>query len=102
MCDGGSAGGGVRAPPPHPAPGPAQDPIPLEPVDEVVVTTLVDNVFDGLLTGGDGIARAPLSSGVVTAPQFEGGRTMPGLRAEHGFSALVTVRRGTTSTTLLF
>src|SRR3954447_13785489 len=102
MCDGGSAGGAVRAATPRPAPAPAVDPIGLEPVDEVVVTTLVDNVFDGLLDGGQGVVRAPLTSGVVAAPQFEGGRTRVGLRAEHGFSALVTVRRGTTTTTLLF
>jgi 7,8-dihydropterin-6-yl-methyl-4-(beta-D-ribofuranosyl)aminobenzene 5'-phosphate synthase len=78
------------------------DPIALEPVDEVVVTTLVDNVFDGLLAGAGGVVRAPLTSGLVSAAQFEGGRTTAGLRAEHGFSALVTVRRGTTTTTLLF
>src|SRR3954471_25005218 len=102
MCDGGSAGGAVRAATPRPAPGPAVDPIGLEPVDEVVVTTLVDNVFDGLLDGGQGVVRARLSSGMVAAPQFESGRTTTGLRAEHGFSALVTVRRGATTTTLLF
>src|SRR4051794_41938147 len=39
---------------------------------------------------------------MVAAPQFESGRTTTGLRAEHGFSALVTVRRGSTTTTLLF
>ena len=43
-----------------------------------------------------------MRSGRVAAPQFEDGATVAGLRAEHGFSALVTVRRGTTSTTLLF
>jgi 7,8-dihydropterin-6-yl-methyl-4-(beta-D-ribofuranosyl)aminobenzene 5'-phosphate synthase len=77
------------------------DPIALEPVDEVVVTTLVDNTFDALLTGQDGVRRASWGA-TVAAAQFEGGRTTPGLRAEHGFSALVTVRRGTTTTTLLF
>ena len=34
---------------PRPARGDAIDPIGLEPVDEVVVTTLVDNVYDALL-----------------------------------------------------
>ena len=33
---------------------------------------------------------------------FEGGTTVPGLVAEHGFSALVTVRRGDRSHTVLF
>src|SRR3954454_1370705 len=87
---------------PRPAPGPAVDPIALEPVDEVVITTLVDNAFDALLAGRDGVARVTMRSGRVAAPQFEDGATVAGLRAEHGFSALVTVRRGTTSTTLLF
>src|SRR6476620_9519457 len=95
-------GGEFRTAMPRPAPGPAVDPIALVPVDEVVVTTLVDNVFDGLLTGSDRVHRAAFSSGIVTAPLFEGGRTTAGLRAEHGFSALVTVRRGGTTTTLLF
>jgi hypothetical protein len=36
---------------PHPVVGSAADPIALEPVDDVVVTTLVDNVYDALLTG---------------------------------------------------
>ena len=38
--------GDVRAAMPHPVAGSAADPIALEPVDEVVVTTLVDNVYD--------------------------------------------------------
>ncbi|MDT7662195.1 MAG: hypothetical protein QOD04_1751, partial [Pseudonocardiales bacterium] len=32
----------------RPAPGAAVDPIALEPVDEVRITTLVDNSFDAL------------------------------------------------------
>jgi 7,8-dihydropterin-6-yl-methyl-4-(beta-D-ribofuranosyl)aminobenzene 5'-phosphate synthase len=88
---------------PRSAEGPAVDPIALEPVDEVVITTLVDNSFDGLLVGTERVRRAALgSSGVVAAAQFEEGRTIAGLRAEHGFSALVAVRRGTTTTSLLF
>jgi 7,8-dihydropterin-6-yl-methyl-4-(beta-D-ribofuranosyl)aminobenzene 5'-phosphate synthase len=102
MCDGGAAEGDVTAAAPRPAAGPAVDPIGLEPVDEVVVTYLMDNVFDGLIDGGEGVIRAPLTSGPAAAPQFESGRTTTGLRAEHGFSALVTVRRGETTTTLLF
>jgi 7,8-dihydropterin-6-yl-methyl-4-(beta-D-ribofuranosyl)aminobenzene 5'-phosphate synthase len=75
----------------------------LPEVDEVTVTTLVDNVFDGLLPSGGAVTRPALgSTGYVPAPQFTTGETAPGLRAEHGFSALVTVRRGDQSTTLLF
>jgi 7,8-dihydropterin-6-yl-methyl-4-(beta-D-ribofuranosyl)aminobenzene 5'-phosphate synthase len=103
MCDGADAGTSPAAAAPRSAPGAAVDPIALEPVDEVVVTTLVDNFFDALLTGGEGVARPALGRvGRVAAPQFEDGATTAGLRAEHGFSALVTVRRGTTTTTLLF
>jgi 7,8-dihydropterin-6-yl-methyl-4-(beta-D-ribofuranosyl)aminobenzene 5'-phosphate synthase len=92
----------VQAALPRPVEGGAADPIALEPVDEVVVTTLVDNVYDALLTGDDRVTRAPFGTGVAQAPQFESGRTSVGLMAEHGFSALVTVRRGDTTTSLLF
>ncbi len=92
----------VAAAAPHPAPGSAVDPIALEPVDEVVITTLVDNVYDALLAGDERTTRAPFSAGRAQAPQFETGSTVVGLMAEHGFSALVSVRRGATTTTLLF
>lgn len=87
---------------PRPATGAAVDPIALEPVDEVEIVTLVDNVYDALLTDGERTRRAGAGKGAVTAPQFEEGRTFAGMVAEHGFSALVTVRRGDRSTTLLF
>ena len=87
---------------PRAAAGPAVDPIALEPVNEIVITTLVDNVYDGLLSGDERTTRAPLSAGVAEAPQFETGQTTLGMLAEHGFSALVSVRRGTTTTALLF
>lgn len=102
MCGSGAGLAEVAAAAPRPAEGPAVDPIALEPVDEVVITTLVDNVFDALMAGSEGVTRAPMGGGIVAAPQFEGGTTAAGLRAEHGFSALVTVRRGDTRTTLLF
>ena len=82
--------------------GSVADPIPLRAVDEVTVTTLVDNFFDALLVSEGDIIRPPFGTGMVTAPQFTGGRTRAGLRAEHGFSALVTVREGGTRSTLLF
>jgi 7,8-dihydropterin-6-yl-methyl-4-(beta-D-ribofuranosyl)aminobenzene 5'-phosphate synthase len=108
MCDAGHADPrDVWQSRPRPAPGEAVDPIGLEPVDEVRITTLMDNVFDGLLTGtdiaGGRVDRAGF--GVlrpVPAPQFEDGSTPVGLVAEHGFAALVTVRRGGHETTLLF
>ena len=87
---------------PRPADGPAVDPIHLEPVDEVVITTLMDNAFDALLPNGPGVQRASFGAGVVAAPQFEGGSTESGLIAEHGFAALVSVRRGDRTSTVLF
>ncbi|TMR41556.1 MBL fold metallo-hydrolase [Actinomadura geliboluensis] len=102
MCE--TGGGQAEAPAsmPRPATGAAVDPIALEPVDEVEIVTLVDNVYDALLTDGERTRRAGAGKGAVTAPQFEEGRTFAGMVAEHGFSALVTVRRGDRSTTLLF
>jgi 7,8-dihydropterin-6-yl-methyl-4-(beta-D-ribofuranosyl)aminobenzene 5'-phosphate synthase len=82
--------------------GEAVDPIALEPVDEVVITTLVDNSYDALLTPAPGVARTSFGVASGEAPQFESGRTMLGLVAEQGFSALVTVRRGDRSSTVLF
>src|SRR5215475_907204 len=102
LCHEPATAGDVRAAMPHPAAGSEADPIALEPVEDVVVTTPVDNVYDALLTGDDTISRAPLAAGTARAPQFETGRTDVGLMAEHGFSALVTVRRGDTTTSVLF
>ena len=88
---------------PRPAQGSAIDPIPLTPVDEVVITTLVDNSYDALMGDTGPARRAPLAGmPEVPAPQFENGRTIAGLIAEHGFSALVTVRRGAATHTVLF
>jgi 7,8-dihydropterin-6-yl-methyl-4-(beta-D-ribofuranosyl)aminobenzene 5'-phosphate synthase len=78
------------------------DPIALAPVDEIRITTLVDNVFDALLTSGARTTRAGFGAVDTPAGQFEAGHTSVGLVAEHGFSALVTVRRGERETTLLF
>ena len=51
MCDAPADPRQVVTAVPRPATGAAVDPIALEPVDEIVITTLVDNVFDGLLDG---------------------------------------------------
>lgn len=102
MCESSSDPREARVSAPRPAPGAAVDPIALEPVDEVRITTLVDNTYDALLTGDDRTTRTPFGVATAAAAQFEGGSTNVGLVAEHGFSALVTVRRGETDTTLLF
>jgi 7,8-dihydropterin-6-yl-methyl-4-(beta-D-ribofuranosyl)aminobenzene 5'-phosphate synthase len=102
MCDEPARHSEVAAAAPRPAIGDAVEPITLQPVDEVVITTLVDNVYDALLVGDERVTRAPFRAGMAAAPQFENGTTTVGLMAEHGFSALVSVRRGASTTTLLF
>ncbi len=82
---------------PRPAEGEAVDPIALEPVHEVTVNTLVDNVFDGLLPDGERVRQPAMGAGMIAAAHFEGGNTTIGMMAEHGFSALVTVRRSETA-----
>ncbi len=88
---------------PRPVEGEAVDPITLEPVDEVVITMLMDNSYDGLLAGGGPVVRNGLMA-TPAAPSsvMVDGETRPGLVAEHGFSALVTVTRGDRSHTVLF
>jgi 7,8-dihydropterin-6-yl-methyl-4-(beta-D-ribofuranosyl)aminobenzene 5'-phosphate synthase len=102
MCETGGGHGEAAASMPRPAAGAAVDPIALEPVDEVKIVTLVDNLYDALLTGDERVRRAGSGAGAVRAPQFEDGRTFAGMVAEHGFSALVRVRRADRVSTLLF
>jgi 7,8-dihydropterin-6-yl-methyl-4-(beta-D-ribofuranosyl)aminobenzene 5'-phosphate synthase len=102
MCEESASAEEIRTALPRPAAGSAVDPIALAPVDEVVVTTLVDNVYDALLAGDETVTRAPFQAGTAQAPQFESGHTSVGLMAEHGFSALISVRRGSTTTSVLF
>ncbi|MDX1689644.1 MAG: MBL fold metallo-hydrolase [Acidimicrobiia bacterium] len=74
----------------------------LRPVDRLTITILVDNITDLLLQGGGPIVRASLAGGPqVDVRVFEG----PGpdvVRAEHGYSAMVTVHRGDTDHRVLF
>jgi 7,8-dihydropterin-6-yl-methyl-4-(beta-D-ribofuranosyl)aminobenzene 5'-phosphate synthase len=102
MCDSDLDSASAQTSFPRPAAGAAVDPIVLEQVDEVRVTTLVDNVFDALLPSEERAGRVSFGAGSAVARQYEGGKTAVGLVAEHGFSALVTVRRGSSTSTLLF
>jgi len=103
MCDGHDDHDHAGLAAPRPLLADVVDPIALAPVDEVVITTLVDNSYDGLMTDMGPARRASMMRlPGVPAPQFEGGATAPGLLAEHGFSALVHVRRGERTHTLLF
>ena len=79
--------------------------IPLEPVDSVTITTLVDNVSDMLLRDEGPAKRPPL--GDPAAPRtpaafLEGAETADALLAEHGFSALVTVAKAGRERRVLF
>jgi len=102
VCDEQEDAGAAQAAAPRAAAGLAIDPIALPEVDEVTITTLADNVFDALLASAPGVTRARPNSGTVPAEQFTAGTTVAGMRAEHGFSALVSARRGDAETTLLF
>jgi 7,8-dihydropterin-6-yl-methyl-4-(beta-D-ribofuranosyl)aminobenzene 5'-phosphate synthase len=79
------------------------EPIALESIDALSVTTLVDNVTD-ILLGDEGPARRPaIGAGPrVAAPVLDLGEAFDALRAEHGFAALVTVTRGNREHRVLF
>jgi 7,8-dihydropterin-6-yl-methyl-4-(beta-D-ribofuranosyl)aminobenzene 5'-phosphate synthase len=79
------------------------EPIPLEPVDALSVTVLVDNVTDMLLVD-QGPARRPSIGAIprVPAPMLDLGEAFDGLRAEHGFAALVSFVRDGREHRLLF
>jgi 7,8-dihydropterin-6-yl-methyl-4-(beta-D-ribofuranosyl)aminobenzene 5'-phosphate synthase len=77
--------------------------IPLEPVDGIVITTLIDNVTD-LLAVNQGPAIRPFIGDARhrSSTVFEDDWTMQGLIAEHGFAALITVTVGGSTHRLLF
>jgi 7,8-dihydropterin-6-yl-methyl-4-(beta-D-ribofuranosyl)aminobenzene 5'-phosphate synthase len=66
----------------------------LVPVDSVRLTILVDNVVDALMPD-QAPARRPRMPPPFRLPvrTMEGGSSFAGLKAEHGFSCLLTVRR---------
>jgi 7,8-dihydropterin-6-yl-methyl-4-(beta-D-ribofuranosyl)aminobenzene 5'-phosphate synthase len=75
-----------------------------EPADSVEVTILADNFFDGLLVS-EGPARRPsLSPEVlnVSTPFMEGGLTCDQPSVQHGFGALVVVRKNGQEHRVLF
>lgn len=75
----------------------------LEPVDSVVVTTLMDNVSDMLMPDQGPARRVGIGSGPWRpAALMEDGQTPDTLVAEHGFSVLVTVTKGGSEHRFLF
>src|SRR5690348_8615069 len=71
----------------------SQATIPLLEVDEARITIIMDNSIDVLMAGSNVARRYPLRSDL-----FE--RAQP--KAEHGFSALIHVKRGEKTGTILF
>lgn len=81
------------------------EPVRLEPVDSLTVTTLVDNMTDLLLADEGPATRSPFTLAVrpeLPARFLEHGRTGDALRAEHGFSCLVTIEKTGRTTNVLF
>ena len=78
--------------------------IPLEPVDSVTITTLMDNSSDMLLLDQGPAKRPSLSGGPVkvSARFLEAGELGDSLKAEHGFSALITINKGEDTHRVLF
>jgi 7,8-dihydropterin-6-yl-methyl-4-(beta-D-ribofuranosyl)aminobenzene 5'-phosphate synthase len=77
--------------------------IALEPVDAVAVTTLVDNVTDSLLPDQGPATRPSMTAAPRIATHLHiGGDTDDALRAEHGFSALVTIKKAGREKRVLF
>ena len=82
--------------------------LPLEPVDEVSVLTVCDNTVDMLLVDQGPATRLGLSSALggsvplIDAPTLQDGTAIDAPLAEHGFSALVEIRKGNSVHRLLF
>ncbi len=79
-----------------------KQPIPLQAVDSVQITTLMDNVTDVFMPDQGpahryGPPRRGVPSGLMT-----GGVALDALIAEHGFSMLITVRKNGTEHRVLF
>jgi 7,8-dihydropterin-6-yl-methyl-4-(beta-D-ribofuranosyl)aminobenzene 5'-phosphate synthase len=75
----------------------------LEPVDSVVVTTLMDNVTDVFMPDQGPARRVPLGTGPWRpSALMDEGLVQEQLIAEHGFSVLVTVTKGGREHRILF
>ncbi len=80
-------------------------PIPLDPVDAVSITTLVDNFVDVLMSDDGPAKRMGLPTPAtprIPAAFLETGATMDSPLAEHGFSVLVTVTKAGREHRILF
>jgi 7,8-dihydropterin-6-yl-methyl-4-(beta-D-ribofuranosyl)aminobenzene 5'-phosphate synthase len=83
------------------------EPIALAPVESVRITTLIDNTSDALMPDEGFVKRwGPVGSSAPLRPTpsevSEGGKAIDFLRAEHGYSVLVEVVRGSERHRILF
>jgi 7,8-dihydropterin-6-yl-methyl-4-(beta-D-ribofuranosyl)aminobenzene 5'-phosphate synthase len=77
--------------------------IALEPVDSVEITSVMDNVTDVFMPDQGPARRAGRGSlPVRSCPAMVEGNVPEALLAEHGFSMMITVRKGGNSHRLLF
>src|ERR1051325_1418215 len=78
--------------------------IPLEPVDSLTVTALVDNVFDTFMPDQGPAHRLSPGSSRKTQPSatMVDGLAPDQVIAEHGLSLLISVTKGDQTHTLLF
>ena len=81
--------------------------LPLEPVDELSVLTVCDNTVDILLPDQGPAKRLSLAgmarqAPMLEAPTLRGGKAADAPLAQHGFSALVEIRKGSRVHRLLF
>ncbi len=79
-----------------------KQPIPLQAVDSVQITTLMDNVTDMFMPDQGPAHRYGPSSRGVPCGLMAGGVAVDALIAEHGFSMLITVRKNGTEHRVLF
>jgi 7,8-dihydropterin-6-yl-methyl-4-(beta-D-ribofuranosyl)aminobenzene 5'-phosphate synthase len=107
MC---STGSHAEAPPVQAWPATAEwkgEVLPLEPVDELSVLTVCDNTVDMLLPDEGPARRLPLGgtgpdTPMLEAPVLQEGKVRDAPLAQHGFSALVEIRKGGQTHRLLF
>jgi len=76
--------------------------IPLQPVDSVEIVSLMDNVTDVFMPDQGPARRPGPPRRPVASPVMADGQALDSLVAEHGFSALVTVRAGDAEHRVLF
>jgi 7,8-dihydropterin-6-yl-methyl-4-(beta-D-ribofuranosyl)aminobenzene 5'-phosphate synthase len=81
---------------------PGMERITLTAVDSVMITTVIDNSADLLAAAAGRARRATFGGPRLASPLMVEGEALEGLVAEHGYSALVELRRGEQSHTILY